>query len=82
MNYEQQQIETLSKQVAELQLKASIAIELLKERINTMQVQLMEGTVVYSEADLEDYLKATAFLNQVTGSKYDTLHVRQYLETL
>lgn len=59
------------------------AIELLKTRIDTMEVHLMvAGYNTYSSADLEDYLEACKFLNEVAGTSYDTTQIQQYIDSL
>lgn len=58
------------------------AIELLKTRIDTMDVQINEGRGDYSYEDLEDYLECARFLLQVRGIKYDTRKAIEQLNIL
>lgn len=58
------------------------AIELLKTRIDTMEVQINDGLVDYSYEDLEDFIECTKFLFLVMGITYDTRKAIKQLERL
>ena len=58
------------------------AIELLKTRIDTMEIHINEGRDVYSYEDITDFIKAAEFLNEVAGSTYNIRTAQKYLDSL
>lgn len=58
------------------------AIELLKTRIDTMEVHINEGRGDYSYEDLEDFIECAEFLLEVSGIKYDTRKANEQIEAL
>jgi hypothetical protein len=58
------------------------AIELLKTRIDTMDVQINDGLVDYSYEDLCDFVECAEFLSLVRGVKYATRKDIKQLENV
>lgn len=66
--------------------KASIAIELLRGRLATMETHFAENRISeYVREDWEDYVRGAEFLNSIGVSSFDTnriIDIKQHINTL
>ena len=61
-------------------LRLSVAIELLSNRVDTMEVQFQENPESLSSDDWEDFIKCAEFLNAEGRKNYKTIDsVKDYL---